>query len=246
MSVAWGEITDAEIAEGVQPSAIMFSKLVNNPRAVFYGDLSVPYSKRILAEQCASPVAGVANNFLLSDGQGGLSIGLVSFPPLMVAVAAITSAVTASYSPFPVNGVYTIMLWGNGGAGATGATASGRHAPGGAGGFVKGYVNAKSTDQITVSGFVAGQPAFVYDVAGAWRADAGAGQIGTTSDAVNSPGGTASFTGFMKGYALPGAGNYMNSHGRAAAGPTIADYGRGGEYNGAGKLGAVFIARGVI
>ncbi len=255
MSIAWGTITDGEIAAGIRPSAVLFSKLVNNPRAVFLGDESVPYSKLILAEGCQSPVAGALNDFLLSDGLGGVDVGQIPFSPLLFGLA-LQPIVNTNYTPFPVNGVYTIMIWGNGGAGASspsppiGPGNSGYNC-GGSGGFVKGYINAKTTDQITVSGFVAGSPAFVYDVAGAWRLDAGAGGDGAPGyeDADLGIPGTASMTGFVRGYAQPGTVNGTGAgQARNAPGPSIAGgpYGKGGNYGVAGSLGAVYIARGVF
>lgn len=245
MTIAWGEITDAELAAGVIPSAVLFSKLVNNPRAVMYGDSSVPYSKKILAEECLNPTTGAFNDFLLSDGLGGIVVGQISFPSLMVVAAPIVSNGTSS--PFPVTGIYTVMLWGNGGAGATAPAAYGEKNGGGPGGFAKGYIHAKSTDQITVGGLAAGQAAYVFDVGGAWRMDAGPGQEGSTVAGLNNAiGGTASLSGFIEGEALQGRGTYGWGHGMPPSGLNVADYGRGGEYNGAGNLGAVLIARGVF
>ena len=244
MSIAWSEITAAEIAVGVKPTSILAQKLVNNPRAVMYGDATVPYAERILADNCLSPTTGALNDFILSDGNGGVTLGVPAFSSLMNG-AVYQPLVDTLYTPFPVAGVYTIMLWGNGGPGGSSLSGS-VGMPGGSGGFAKAYVNALPSTEIEIKGFVLGNASFVRETSDAWRLDATPGQQGGLTGFAGGESGVGSITGFARGYGLAGA-TFLQFYSLAAGhvlGGTV-EYGKGGKYNTNGQLGAVFIARGV-
>lgn len=247
MTIPWAQITDAETRNGALPTSILFQKLYNNPRAVLYGDITVPYGNLVKAEfdgisgGCLSPTTGAFNDFLLSNGLGGITVGAISFASLLSG-QTLQPGVQTVYTPFPVAGVYTIMLWGNGGAGA--GAGPGNYA-GGAGGFVKVYVTVTAATQITVSGFTAGQPAYVFESANAWRLDATAGSAGSPSTLSGGASGAGAFKGFAKGYAYPGGTSQSAYGGRSAGGIVGASFGAGGGYALPGNLGGVLIARGV-
>lgn len=259
MSIPWSEITDAEIAAGVAPSAILFSKLVNNPRAVLYGDVTVPISKKILTDATASPAAGSPGEYVRSVAISGGSVVDVGPIPATSSHTPLASLTPATALPFSVAGYYTILVWGGGGGGATSvAPASGyasRSNGGGAGGFVRAIVRANPDDEVTYqtggSG-AAGAPggaSYIY-CGTAWRLDALGGGAGAPLAGFPGlgKGGKASITGFARGYAVPGGTARMGLAGRPAFawGSGATDMpGRGGNYNQSGFTGLIVILRGV-
>jgi hypothetical protein len=263
MSIPWSEITDAEIAAGVAPSAVVFSKLANNPRAVLYGDVTVPYAKRILTELTASPAIGAAGEYVRSLSIAGVSA--IDVGPLDIQTAifgnSLSSLTPATATPFGGSnaGYFTIFVIGGGGGGATSVAPTvgygSRSNGGGSGGFVRAVVRADPLDEVTYqtggSGS-AGSPGgdTFIQFGTAWRMEAKGGGAGQPIAGFGGlgKGGKASLSGFARGYAVPGGTARMGLGGRVPYGynaGSLAAYGRGGNYNQAGRIGFIAILRGV-
>lgn len=251
MSLYWSEITDAEIAAGRKPTSITFQKLMNNPRAVLYGHETVPPSKRVLAEGC-SVFGAVGNALIIRPG----------FPATMGRITAdemrgsnvIGPGSNAAWQPVTVYaGVYTVLLQGAGGGGASTQIngAYGWLSPGGgAGGFVRAYVTIGVLETLEYSlaagGAVDADAAnsFLRAVNGKWRLDAAGGKkgVGSAYDVSGcGAGGSASISGFAKGQVMSGSAARNLFGGLSAMGLG----GRGGDWNTAGEPAMLAIVRGV-
>ncbi len=248
-NIPWAQITDTETEIGIDPSSILFQKLVNNPRAVALGDPTVPYLKRILAEGTASPSAGVNGDFLAISIDGLNTMGTIDIPVFAQSFSILGSAgVTQGTVAATVSGLFTVYLQAAGGGGASAPGSSSQHNGGGGGGYARAVVTIEVGQllewSIGAAGAIDGDAAdsYVKAVDESWIIRALGGKKGGIGAgfSFSGKGGQASLEGFAQGIALPGGTSYNILGGMSGHGLN----GRGGEYNKAGRQGSLLIQRG--